>query len=266
MGPRPGHLFCGNTRQSQQKGSNQCSAARCVGDETWLAGNIEGQTRGQFEISDLSTGDGPSDGKVRLVRSDWVPGQPVWRGLIDDNMVSVQVKPILNGVLLSWRGVQEKACVFTEREAQLARLMPIKLPPDTSKFLLCPMPGLVKSVMVEEGQAVQAGDALAIVEAMKMENVLRAERDATVSKVKAVEGDSLAVLFRSQKAAAQHAPASLRLLVSAYRQVHILKQRGGNQHIDVDLPPAEDRPQQPQLWELPAYTGSSQPEQQRFYN
>ena len=82
----------------------------------------------------------------------------------------------------------------------------------------------------------------------------------------AAEGDSLAVLFRSQKAAAQHAPASLRLLVSAYRQVHILKQRGGNQHIDVDLPPAEDRPQQPQLWELPAYTGSSQPEQQRFYN
>ena len=82
----------------------------------------------------------------------------------------------------------------------------------------------------------------------------------------AADGDSLAVLFRNQQAASQHAPASLRLLISAYRQVHILKQRGGNQHIDVDLPPAEDRPHQPQLWELPAYTGNEQPDQQRLYN
>jgi len=69
----------------------------------------------------------------------------------------------------------------------------------------------------------------------------------------ATSGDSLGVLFRPQQAAQNHAPASLRLQMREYRKVHILKQRGGNQGIDVDLPPAEDIPQQPQLWELPAW-------------
>ncbi len=69
----------------------------------------------------------------------------------------------------------------------------------------------------------------------------------------AAGGDSLAVLFRPHQAARNHAPASLRLQMREYRKVHILKQRGGNQALDVDLPPAEDIPQQPQLWELPVY-------------
>jgi protein ImuA len=73
----------------------------------------------------------------------------------------------------------------------------------------------------------------------------------------AASGDSLSVLFRPHQAADNHAPASLRLQMREYRKVHILKQRGGNQHIDVDLPPAEDVPQQPQLWELPAYPSSA---------
>ena len=71
-------------------------------------------------------------------------------------------------------------------------------------------------------------------------------------------GDSLAVLFRPNAAAENHAPASLRLQMREYRKVHILKQRGGNQSIDVELPPAEDVPLQPQLWELPAWTASGQ--------
>ena len=83
--------------------------------------------------------------------------------------------------------------VRSPRGAALARLMPKKLPPDTSKLLLCPMPGLVVSINVEEGQDVKAGEALAVVEAMKMENVLRAEKDGVVSKVNAKKGDSLAV-------------------------------------------------------------------------
>lgn len=74
----------------------------------------------------------------------------------------------------------------------------------------------------------------------------------------AAGGDSLAVLFRANRAAHQHAPAGLRLQMRAYRQVHILKQRGGNQGISVDLPPAEDVPQQPQLWELPPWPGNSE--------
>lgn len=74
----------------------------------------------------------------------------------------------------------------------------------------------------------------------------------------AAGGDSLAVLFRPSGAGHNHAPASLRLQMREYRRVHILKQRGGNQHIDVDLPPAEDIPGQPQLWELPAWPGDGQ--------
>ncbi len=79
------------------------------------------------------------------------------------------------------------------KTAELNALMPEKLPPDTSKMLLCPMPGLVVSISVEEGQEVKAGETLAVVEAMKMENVLRAERDVVISAVKAKPGDSLAV-------------------------------------------------------------------------
>jgi propionyl-CoA carboxylase alpha chain len=89
--------------------------------------------------------------------------------------------------------VSAKAFVYTVREAHLASLMPEKKLADTSKKLLCPMPGLVVSIAVTEGQEVKAGEALAVVEAMKMQNVLKAGRDATVSKVRAKPGDSLAV-------------------------------------------------------------------------
>jgi propionyl-CoA carboxylase alpha chain len=77
--------------------------------------------------------------------------------------------------------------------AELAELMPEKVAPDTSKFLLCPMPGLVVSLHVSEGESVQVGQQLAIVEAMKMENILRAEREATVKSITVEAGQSLAV-------------------------------------------------------------------------
>ena len=125
--------------------------------------------------------------------SDWAPGQFVWRGTVDDEPVSCQVFPILNGLELAHRGVRVAARVYTRREAELAALMPEKKAADTSKKLLCPMPGLVKAMLVSVGQEVKAGEALCMVEAMKMENVLRAERDVTVSKIHAAEGDSLAV-------------------------------------------------------------------------
>ena len=125
--------------------------------------------------------------------SDWAPGQFVWRGTVDDDSVSCQVFPILNGLELAHRGVRVAARVYTRREAELAALMPEKKAADTSKKLLCPMPGLVKAMLVSVGQEVKAGEALCMVEAMKMENVLRAERDVTVSKIHAAEGDSLAV-------------------------------------------------------------------------
>ncbi len=132
-------------------------------------------------------------GQTMEVASPWWPGEPLWSGKVGDREISVQVKPLLNGAQLSWRGITVPAWVYTAREAELAALMPEKAAADTSKLLLCPMPGLVKSVAVSVGQAIKAGDTLAVVEAMKMENVLRAERDGTVKKVNAKAGDSLAV-------------------------------------------------------------------------
>ena len=85
------------------------------------------------------------------------------------------------------------AHVRSPRVAELAKLMPVKLPPDTSKMLLCPMPGVVTSVLVKEGDVVEAGQPLATVEAMKMENVLRAERKGAVKRIAAAAGESLAV-------------------------------------------------------------------------
>ncbi len=132
-------------------------------------------------------------GHAHQVSSDWKPGDLVWQGTVDGTLIAVQVRPILNGVALAHAGYAAAARVYTRREAELAALMPEKTLADTGKQLLCPMPGLVKAISVKVGQEVKAGEMLCIVEAMKMENVLRAERDATVKTVLAKEGDSLAV-------------------------------------------------------------------------
>jgi propionyl-CoA carboxylase alpha chain len=125
--------------------------------------------------------------------SDWQPGDPVWTGTINSHPVAVQVRTIPNGFALSFRGAETKAYVYTAREAAYARLMPPPKIADTGKQVLCPMPGLVMSIAVTEGQEVKAGETVAVVEAMKMENVLRAEIDGTVKKINAKPGDSLAV-------------------------------------------------------------------------
>ena len=129
----------------------------------------------------------------RKLQSDWKPGEALWIGTIDDRHVVVQVRGIPNGFALSYRGVETSAYVYTEREAGYARLMPPRKVSDTGKQVLCPMPGLVVSIAVKEGQEVKAGETVAVVEAMKMENVLRAEIDGTVKRINAKPGDSLAV-------------------------------------------------------------------------
>ncbi len=134
-----------------------------------------------------------ADGRRARVESPWVPGQPVWRGDVDERPVSAQLRPILNGVEIAHGGAQTVARVFTAREAAFASLMLEREDADNARVLLCPMPGLVKSVLVKVGQEVKAGEPLCMVEAMKMENVLIAERDVTVKKLHAKPGDSLAV-------------------------------------------------------------------------
>ncbi len=135
----------------------------------------------------------PNEEKVYAIESDWIPGDIVWNGYVNEQAVALQVRSIPNGFDLSFRGAQAKTWVYTEREAAYARLMPVKEEADSGKKVLCPMPGLVRTIAVTQGQEVKAGETLAVVEAMKMENVLRAERDGIVKAIHAKPGDSLAV-------------------------------------------------------------------------
>ncbi|MEW5726587.1 MAG: acetyl-CoA carboxylase biotin carboxylase subunit [Pseudomonadota bacterium] len=127
------------------------------------------------------------------VRSDWQLGQPLFVGTIDGRPVCVQIDRVGVAYRLFHAGSRADVLVLSPKAAELHKLMPFKAPPDMSKYLLSPMPGLLRSVEVVEGQEVKAGEPLAVVEAMKMENVLKAERDGTVAKVHAKAGESLAV-------------------------------------------------------------------------
>ena len=115
------------------------------------------------------------------------------RAAIDGKAISVQVRMITNGFWLAHRGIEAEVFVYTEREAAAARLMPAKKAASAGRALRAPMPGLVVSIAVAVGQEVKAGEPLAVVEAMKMENVLRAERDGVVKAVRVKPGDNLAV-------------------------------------------------------------------------
>jgi propionyl-CoA carboxylase alpha chain len=133
------------------------------------------------------------DGNRHVLASDWVPGTPVWDGTVDGAPVAVHVRMIPNGFELAYHGCEVKAFVYTEREANYARLMPAKKLSGSEKSVRCPMPGLVVSIALAEGQEVKAGETLAVVEAMKMENILRAERDGIIKKIPVKPGDSVAV-------------------------------------------------------------------------
>ena len=127
------------------------------------------------------------------ITTDWTPGDTLAHLVVDGEAIAVKVDARTEGFRLRWRGSDNEFTVRTPRIARLAALMPKKIPPDTSKMLLCPMPGLVVSIAVAEGQEVQDGQVLCTVEAMKMENVLRAERQGVVRKINARAGDSMAV-------------------------------------------------------------------------
>jgi propionyl-CoA carboxylase alpha chain len=133
------------------------------------------------------------DGKVRRLRTDWNLGDPLLKGTWDGEEVCVQVERLGLKYRVVHRGTQVDALVMTARAAELLALMPQKLPPDLSKLLLSPMPGLLVEVAVAVGQRVHAGETLAVVEAMKMRNVLKADHDAVVAELLAEPGASLAV-------------------------------------------------------------------------
>ena len=132
-------------------------------------------------------------GETYQLRSDWQFGYPLFKGTLNGTEICIQVER--RGMiyrLFHW-GSQADVVVLSPRVAQFQTLMPEKAPPDLSKFLLSPMPGLLTKVTVQAGQEVKAGEELAVIEAMKMENVLRADHDSKIAKVLAAQGDSLAV-------------------------------------------------------------------------
>jgi propionyl-CoA carboxylase alpha chain len=134
------------------------------------------------------------DGRRVRAATDWRCGQPLLALRIDDAPAVVQIEALPGRAFrLVHGGVTRRVQVLSPRAAELLALMPAKKAPDTSRQLLSPMPGLLAAVTVTPGQEIKAGEPLAIVEAMKMENVLRAERDGRVARIRAKPGDSLAV-------------------------------------------------------------------------
>ena len=133
------------------------------------------------------------DGRaLSLTDVAWKPGQPLFRGTLDGTAFTVAVKPAAEGFVIRHRAAVQRVLVLTPRSAELHRKLPPKQAADTSKLILSPMPGLVVTLDVVLGQAVQAGQAVAVVEAMKMQNIIRAERDGVVKTIGAKPGDSVA--------------------------------------------------------------------------
>ena len=142
-------------------------------------------TAGDYEIE--------MNGAAYRISSNWQPGEPLFTGTVNSEYVAIQIERERIDYRLSHAGADLNLLVLTPEGARLSRHMIVKAPPDTSRLLLSPMPGLLVSVAVKAGETVKAGQELAVVEAMKMENSLRAERDGVVAAIVAEAGATLEV-------------------------------------------------------------------------
>ena len=122
----------------------------------------------------------------------WRPGKPLLKGLLDGRAFTVTVTPAAEGFIVRHRAARAKVLVLTPRSAELHEKLPEKQPADTSKMIISPMPGLVVSMDVAVGQEVKEGEVVCVIEAMKMQNIIRAELDGVVKAVSAKGGDSVA--------------------------------------------------------------------------
>jgi len=161
-----------------------------VGD--WVA--VAGSTQVPMTVNATESGAALDiAGALVDVATEWKPGDTLFRGTVAGRVVTAQIDSQAEGVVITLGPVAIPVALRAEKVAALMGLMPVKVPPDMSKFLLSPMPGMVVSINVAAGQVVETGTALAVVDAMKMENVLTAERDGTIKELHARPGDSLAV-------------------------------------------------------------------------
>ena len=127
-----------------------------------------------------------------LARVDWRPGRRLFKGALDGRAFSLEVRPAAEGFVVRHRAAQAKVLVLTPRSAELHERLPKKVAADTSRLIVSPMPGLIVSLDVQVGREVKAGEAVAVIEAMKMQNLIKAERDGVVKAVNAKAGDSVA--------------------------------------------------------------------------
>ena len=165
---------------------------RRVGDD-WVV-QIDGKVFPVFVSADTTGANVKfEDGTSIRVSGDWQPGKKLANMSANDNKLIIKIGKLTGGFRMRTRGADLRVLVRTPRQAELSKYMREKIPPDTSKLLLCPMPGLIVKIDVEVGQEVQEGQPLCTVEAMKMENILRAERNGLVAKINSNVGDSLAV-------------------------------------------------------------------------
>jgi propionyl-CoA carboxylase alpha chain len=132
------------------------------------------------------------EGRTLRLAHDWRPGKPTFQGVLDGAPFTCQVKPAAEGFVIRHRAATSHVLVLSPRSAELHEKLPPKKAADTSKMVLSPMPGLVVSVDVATGQEVKTGEIVAVLEAMKMQNIIRAERDGTVKAVNHKAGDSVA--------------------------------------------------------------------------
>ncbi|WP_445784209.1 ATP-binding protein [Sphingorhabdus sp.] len=164
-----------------------------------LGDTLPPPSRWQVKIADavhdieMIDGEMHVDGALFELSMEYDPGDRIIEAEVDGDELAVKITKTRNGFNLSTRGAKHVARVLPGNIAHLAAHMIEKIPPDLSKFLICPMPGLLTTLHVGEGDIVEAGQPLAVVEAMKMENILRAEKTGTVKLVNAKAGDSLAV-------------------------------------------------------------------------
>ena len=164
-----------------------------------LGDTLPPPSRWQVKIADavhdieMIDGEMHVDGASFELSMEYDPGDRIIEAEVDGDELAVKITKTRNGFNLSTRGAKHVARVLPGHIAHLAAHMIEKIPPDLSKFLICPMPGLLTTLHVGEGDIVEAGQPLAVVEAMKMENILRAEKTGTVKLVNAKAGDSLAV-------------------------------------------------------------------------
>ena len=168
---------------------------RIVGDQ-WMVVRLNGAEKENHAVTARPIPGGyhvEYNGQTYEILSDWKLGESLFVGTCNGQEFTLQVERHKTKYSLFHWGTRADFMVMSARAAELLALMPEKPAPDLSKFLLSPMPGLLRDVAVQVGQEVKAGEKLAVIEAMKMENILKAEQDCKVKKISAAVGESLSV-------------------------------------------------------------------------